>query len=94
MEDYGTSVERIVAGENPRLPRAKEYEYFGKSTAEMVREHARDAAYVALEEVMTRCWAFEPAERLNLIEVMQMLDGRLEEIQDARWRQGGAEERD
>mmetsp|Transcript_33219 Transcript_33219/g.70782 ORF Transcript_33219/g.70782 Transcript_33219/m.70782 type:complete len:293 (+) Transcript_33219:350-1228(+) len=78
--NYKKAVEKILRGERPRLPNAREYEKYGERTMRRVRERSRQPAFVALKKVMTKCWAFEPEDRPSSLQVVRMLEEKWREM--------------
>jgi len=73
-KSYKKGVDAILRGQMPRLPGVEEYGSYGKEIVGKVRERSKHPAFVALRDVMRRCWAFEPKDRPSSLQVLQMLE--------------------
>ncbi|KAL9180863.1 hypothetical protein ACHAXT_011316 [Thalassiosira profunda] len=80
VSSYKKGVARILDGEQPRLPNLEEYESYGEKAMARIRERSKHPAFVALQEVTAKCWAFEPEERPSSHEVVKMLEEKWRDI--------------
>ena len=80
MRSYDSSVKAILNGETPPLPDIKAYERYGDEVMKFVEERMNHPAFLALKEVMVKCWAFKPEDRPSALEVVRMLEERQEEV--------------
>ena len=96
VDDYETAVKRILGGETSQLPDdllllaegggdrdgggiargGKERE----EEAARRRERSTHPAFVALREVMMKCWEYKPEDRPSSLRVVQMLEDKWNEM--------------
>ena len=81
---YNDAVKGILNGEKPRLPNSDEYRSDGEKIVQFVKERSKHPAFVALKEIMTKCWAFKPEDRPSSKEVVQMLEKKWSEIKASK----------
>mmetsp|Transcript_36962 Transcript_36962/g.62866 ORF Transcript_36962/g.62866 Transcript_36962/m.62866 type:complete len:126 (+) Transcript_36962:1-378(+) len=77
---YDKGVKEILAGEQPRLPRWEEYKSYGEKVVAHVKQRSKHPLFLALAEVMSKCWAFESKDRPSSMQVVQMLEERWRKI--------------
>jgi serine/threonine protein kinase len=73
-------VEKVIAGQLPRLPPLQEYEEFGVKTVAAVKERANHPAFLALQRIMMQCWSYKPEERPSSLEVLNMFEAKEYEV--------------
>jgi hypothetical protein len=73
---FSNAVKNITHGEIPKLPDHddyKKYLRFYDEEIDFVTKRAKHPLLVALQDVMKRCWSFNPSDRPTSLEVVQML---------------------
>jgi len=80
IRSYDEGVKLILNGEQPRLPNVEEYKRDGERSVAQVKERSKHPAFIALKEVMSKCWAFKPKDRPSSLQVVQMLEDKWHEI--------------
>ena len=81
VPSFDKAVQRILKGKLPRLPTIEEYEDdYGEDVIPFVKERAKHPAFLALKEVMVKCWALKPKDRPSSLEVVQMLEEKQREL--------------
>ena len=84
LHNYQYAVKGILNGEKPRLPTSDEYKSGGKKIVQFVEERSKHPAFVALKEIMMKCWAFKPEDRPSSKEVVQMLEKKWSKIKESK----------
>lgn len=77
------AVKNILQGEIPELPDRDDYKsylHFDDEEIDFVTERAKHPLLVALQDVMKRCWSFDPSERPTSLEVVQVLLSSAESV--------------
>jgi len=73
LHNYDKAVKLWLKGEKPRLPAIDEHASNNKNLI-VAKERSKHPAFVALAEVMMKCWAFKPEDRPSSLEVVKMLE--------------------
>ena len=76
VRSYDEGVERWLNGEKPRLPKTKKYQGYGERVFSIVQTRSKHPAFLAVKEVMVKCWALKPEHRPSSLQVVQMLEDK------------------
>lgn len=80
---FSNAVKNILQGEIPELPDHDDYKHylhFNDEEIDFVTKRAKHPLLVVLQDVMKRCWSFNPSERPTSLEVVQMLLSSAESV--------------
>jgi serine/threonine protein kinase len=80
---FSNAVKNILQGGIPKLPDHddyKKYLHFDDEEIDFVTKRAKHPLLVALQDVMKRCWSFNPSDRPTSLEVVQMLLSSAESV--------------
>ena len=80
LRSYKEITGNILKGEKPRLPSLEEYSDYDEDIISHVTKRSKHPAYLALKEIMLKCWAFKPEDRPSSFEVVQMLEKKYDDI--------------
>lgn len=80
ISGYEKGVKKWLNKEKPRLPKLDEYEKYGDKVVDFMSLRAKHTAFVALKEVMYKCFEYEPKDRPSSFEVVQMLEAKWKEM--------------
>ena len=80
ISGYQNGVKKWLNKEKPRLPNLGDYEKYGDKVVEFMSLRANHTAFVALKEVMYKCFEYEPKDRPSSFEVVQMLEAKWKEM--------------
>lgn len=82
---YHQAVKDILLDKMPELPDAsdyKEYLYFNDKEADFAMKRSKHPLFIALQDIMKKCRSFKPEDRPTSLEVVQMLEERLQRISE------------
>ena len=85
QRSFDSAVEGILHGRLPKLPDAndcKKYLYYSEDKAEFASNRSKQPLFVALQDVMKKCWSFKPEDRPTSLQVVQMLEAKLDNINE------------
>jgi serine/threonine protein kinase len=78
IKSFDSAVKEIQKGRQSSLPPADAYEEaFGENVVAHVKERSSHPAFLALKEVMEKCWAFKPTDRPSSLQVVEMLKAKI-----------------
>jgi len=83
QSSYDNAVRDILQGKLPKLPDDADYRRylnFSDKQIDFVIMRSKHPLFVALQDVMKKCWSFDPEYRPTSLEVVQMLEARLQKI--------------
>lgn len=81
IKSFDSAVKEIQKGRQSSLPPADAYEEaFGENFVAYVKERSSHPAFLALKEVMEKCWAFNPTDRPSSLKVVEMLKAKIHEL--------------
>jgi hypothetical protein len=83
QHSYDHAVRDILQGILPELPDDNDYLrylHFSDEQIDFVIKRSNHPLFVALQDVMKKCWSFDPEDRPTSLEVVQMLEARLQKI--------------
>lgn len=77
---FDSAVKQIIAGKLPPLPPLQNYEKRGAETVAFVEKRNKHPAFIALQEIMLRCWSFNPDDRPSSFGLLKMFDSKRKEV--------------